>query len=90
MQAIGTARRLDVRGWIRGVISAVVSGGAGAAGGSLGAVMADPEHFAVNTGSGLHGVLVVAGYAFAVSAIISLMKFLQTTPIPQEESPTIT
>jgi hypothetical protein len=86
MQAISNAKSLDWAGWLKGVISAIVSGGAGAFGGSLGAIMADPEHFSMNTGSGLHDVFTVAGYAFLVSAAVSLAKYLQTAPIPPEEA----
>jgi hypothetical protein len=83
MQAMTTLKHLDWRGWIRGVVSAVISGGAGAAGGVLGAIVADPEHFNL-AGRGLRDTLTVAATAFGVSAAVSLMKFLQTTPVPPE------
>lgn len=79
-----TAHRLDWRGWILGVCSALVSGGAGAVGGGFGAMVADPSHdFTVGTPGGVRHLLTLMLIAFIFSGIISLAKFLQIHPVPE-------
>lgn len=83
MQALKTAKGLDWRGWIRGVIGATVSGGASAVGAGFGTIIIDPKDFNVFDGGASHLFLVMA-VCFAFSSLISLMKFLSTHPIPDE------
>lgn len=80
MQALSTAVKLDWSGWVRGVVGAFVSGGAGAIGGATGATMLDPMTFNLNTGLGV--TMKLMGVAFLISGIVSLAKFLQTSPVP--------
>jgi len=87
MQILTTASRLDWAGWVRGIIGAFVSGGAGAIGAGTGTIVVDPEKFNVSTPQGLHSLLTAMGIAFLVSGIISLAKFLQTHPVPDDASP---
>jgi hypothetical protein len=87
MQVLTAASKLDWRTWARGIIGAIISGGAGGVGGSLGAMATDPEHFNPAMG-GYEHLIVLAKWAFAISALISLAKFLQTQPIPKEEEKT--
>lgn len=86
MQLVTTAGSLDWGGWIKGLIGAIVSGGAGAFGGSLGAIVVDPSTFNLH-GHGLLDVLEVAGTAFVISASVSLAKFLQLHPTPDSTNP---
>lgn len=86
MQLVTTAGKLDWSGWILGLIGAVVSGGAGAVGASLGTIVVDPMNFNLH-GHGLIDVLEVAGVSFTISAITSLAKFLQTHPTPDSTNP---
>jgi hypothetical protein len=81
--AFSTAQKLDWAGWLLGIGGAAISGGSSAIGGGFGSIIADPEHFNVVQGGFKH-VLVVMGIAFSVSAIISLAKFLQTHPVPDQ------
>lgn len=60
--------------WARGLVSAAISGGAGAAG----VIVVDPDHF--NFNQGLHKL----GLAFAWAAIIGVCMYLQKSPLPQD------
>lgn len=74
MQMLTAATRLDGPGWIRGVIGAFISGGAGSIGSGVGASMLDKQHDL--------NILALMGLTFLISGIISLAKFLQTSPLP--------
>jgi hypothetical protein len=80
MQMLTTITRLDWSGWVRGLIGALVSGGAGSVASGFGARIADPAHD-IN-------IFKVMAITFAFSSVISLMKFLQLTPVPMPEIPT--
>lgn len=80
VQALSTAKALDWRGWLLGIMGAVVSGGAGAVGSGAGEVLLDPGHAAA--AGGMKHVLALMGMTFLVSAAISLAKYLQTKPVP--------
>lgn len=81
MQAITVASKLDWSGWFRGLVGAFVSGGAGAVGGGVGAITLDPMKF--NLEDGMGATFKLMGIAFAISAIVSLAKYLQTHPTPE-------
>lgn len=85
MQLLNTATKLDWASWLRGLIGAFVSGGAGAIGGATGATMLDPMTFNLNAGFGV--TMKLMGVAFLVSGIVSLAKFLQTSPVPDAPKP---
>jgi hypothetical protein len=72
-----TASNLDWGGWLKGLIGALVSGGAGSVASGFGASIADPAHD-IN-------IFKVMAITFAFSALISLMKYLQLTPVPNAE-----
>jgi hypothetical protein len=80
MQMLSVAGNLDWGGWLTGIIGAIISGGAGAVASGISTNLVDPDHF--NVHGGLHNLLAVIGTTFAVAAIISLAKFLQTHPVP--------
>lgn len=85
--ALVTAKKLDWSGWVRGVLGALISGGAGAIGGGFGAVVADPSHdFTPGQGGTMH-LLTLMGVAFLFSGIFSLAKYLQLHPVPDAEAP---
>lgn len=81
MQLVTTASSLDWSGWLLGLIGAFISGGSGAVGASIGAIVVDPNTFNLH-GHGLVDVLEVAGTAFVISAVVSLAKYLQLHPTP--------
>jgi hypothetical protein len=74
MQMITTASKLDWDGWMRGVIGALVSGGAGSIASGFAVNFADPAHDV--------SVLKVMGITFLISGVVSMAKFLQVTPVP--------
>jgi len=78
---MSTAKKLDWRGWMLGIMGAIISGGAGALGSGLGTSVVDPKDF--NLTAGFSHVLEVMATSFAISAAFSLAKFLQTHPIPE-------
>jgi hypothetical protein len=76
---MATGKRLDWDGWFRGLMGATISGGAGAFGSGTAEIYLDPKHVATE---GLHHVFALMGMTFLISAVISLLKFLQTSPVP--------
>ncbi len=80
------AGSLDLSGWIRGLMSAGISGGASAITGGIVVTGVDPQHY--NFQAGKFWILV--GTLFAVNAIVSMAKFLQAHPIPELKTVTTT
>lgn len=70
----------NTRRWLKGVIGAFVSGGAGAVGAFVG----------VETvlDVGVVQTLQVMGVTALFSALVSMAKYLQTNPVPPEETGT--
>ncbi len=76
MNALAVASKLDWSGWVRGVVGAAALG-AGAVAAGFGAQMADPAHDI--------SIFKVMGFTFIISGVVSLAKYLQTTPVPSAE-----
>ena len=75
MLAIVTnVQRLDWSSWLRGIIGAFLSGGAGAVSSGFAANALDKAHDL--------NIFKLMAFTFLISAVFSLMKFLQTTPVP--------
>lgn len=83
LAALRTAANLDWSGWLLGIWGATISGGAGAISSGFGTMIVDPDHFNIGQG-GLHRVLYVMGVTFGFSAVISLAKYLQLHPTPDQ------
>jgi hypothetical protein len=79
IKAFLNVQNLDWSGWILGVVGAAISGGAGAVASGFGTMIVDPQHFNLQNPTELFKVMAVV---FGFSAIISLAKYLQTTPVP--------
>jgi zinc transporter ZupT len=79
MTAVTNLTRLDWSTWTRGLIGAVVSGGAGSVASGFGATILDKSHDL--------NIFKLMAITFAFSAVISLAKFLQTTPVPEPPAP---
>ncbi len=77
MQALTVAGKLDWTGWLRGIVGAFISGGAGAIGAGVAAMHLDTMHDL--------NVIHLMAWTFVVSGLISLAKFLQTSPTPSEQ-----
>ena len=75
------ATKLDWSGWLRGIFSAVISGGAGAISAGFGVTVIDPnKDFSGPNGYGRLFDLML--FCFLFSGVISLAKYLQANPIP--------
>jgi hypothetical protein len=86
VQALDAANSLDLDGWIRGLLSAGISGGASAITGGIVVTGVDPQHY--NFQAGKFWILV--GTLFVVNAVVSMAKFLQAHPIPEVKTVTTT
>jgi len=78
MTLFTTASKLDWSGWIRGCVGALISGGASSISAGFGAQILDKGHDL--------NILHLMGITFVISGVVSLAKYLQITPVPQEES----
>ena len=78
MKLFAIAGNLDVATWIRGLLSAGISGGASAITGGVTTSMLAPETFNLQTGK----FYVLVFGLFAMNAIVSIAKFLQSHPVP--------
>jgi hypothetical protein len=78
MQMLTVAGKLNWNSWFRGVVGALVSGGASSVASAFGTVILDKQHDL--------NIFAMMGITFLFSGVISLAKFLQTQPIPQEET----
>ena len=79
------AGSLDVNGWLLGIWSAAISGGAGAISSGFGTILVDPSDFNLQTPAKLLKVMMAT---FGFSALVSLMKFLQMHPAPDVKTVT--
>jgi hypothetical protein len=79
MKGIFTAAsNLDIDGWLRGLFSAAISGGASAVSGAIVLPALDANDFNVYQWK----FYVAIGALFTASALTSIMKFLAATPLP--------
>lgn len=73
-------KRLEL--WLRGLLAAAVSGGAGGILTGFAAVGIDPQHFNLQTGMG--ATLRIAAAAALINAVIGVAAYLQKSPLPQD------
>jgi hypothetical protein len=73
-------KRLEI--WLRGVLAAAISGGAGGVLTGLAAVGIDPQHFNLQSGTG--ATLRIAAAAAVINAVIGVAAYLQKSPLPEE------
>jgi hypothetical protein len=78
MKMFAVATNLDFNGWARGLLSAGISGGASAVTGGLVVSGMDPSHYNFQAGK----FYILVGTLFMANAVVSIAKFLQTSPIP--------
>jgi hypothetical protein len=88
VKIVSTALRLEWEEWFLGIMGAIISGGAGAVGSAFGSIVLDPEKFNVSQGF-LH-LLAMMGISFTVCGLVSLGKFLQVHPVPNELQKSLT
>jgi hypothetical protein len=75
-----TIRRLEL--WLKGLVAAGISGGAGGVLTGFAAVGIDPHHF--NFQSGIGSTFRIALAASLINAIIGVAAYLQKSPLPDE------
>jgi hypothetical protein len=68
--------------WLRGVLAAAISGGAGGVLTGFAAVGIDPQHFNLQTGMG--ATLRIAAAAALINAVIGVAAYLQKSPLPND------
>ncbi len=72
--------RLEI--WLRGLMAAAISGGAGGVLTGFAAVGIDPQHFNLQTGMG--ATLRIAAAAALINAVIGVAAYLQKSPLPSD------
>ena len=68
--------------WLKGILAAAVSGGAGGVLTGFAAVGIDPQHF--NLQAGVAATLRIAIAASLINAVIGVAAYLQKSPLPEE------
>ncbi|MGB9466717.1 MAG: hypothetical protein WBR10_16540 [Candidatus Acidiferrum sp.] len=66
--------------WLKGVVAAAVSGGAGGVLTGFAAVGIDPQHFNLQSGTG--ATLRIAAAAALINSVIGVAAYLQKSPLP--------
>src|SRR5271166_3201450 len=86
MNSLSILGTLDWGDWLRGLVAAVISGGASAVTSGVVVTMVDPQHF--NAGTSGFWKIVVA--MFAANAFMGGMLFLRQNPVPTAKTTTTT
>ena len=73
-------KRLEI--WLRGLLAAAVSGGAGGVLTGFAAVGIDPQHF--NLQAGMGATSRIAEAAALINAVIGVAAYLQKSPLPND------
>jgi Zn-dependent protease len=68
--------------WIKGVVAAAISGGAGGVLTGLAAVGIDPQHF--NLQREMSATLRIAAAAALINSVIGVAAYLQKSPLPEQ------
>jgi hypothetical protein len=68
--------------WLKGLLAAAISGGAGGVLTGFAAVGIDPQHF--NLQSGIGATLRIGAAAALINAVIGVAAYLQKSPLPSE------
>jgi hypothetical protein len=73
-------KRIEI--WLRGILAAAISGGAGGVLTGFAAVGIDPQHFNLQSGAG--ATLRIAAAAALINSVIGVAAYLQKSPLPNE------
>ncbi len=68
--------------WLKGILAAAISGGAGGVLTGFAAVGIDPQHF--NLQAGIGATLRIGAAAALINAVIGVAAYLQKSPLPEE------
>jgi hypothetical protein len=66
--------------WLKGIVAAAISGGAGGVLTGFAAVGIDPQHF--NLQSGIDATMRIGMAAALINAVIGVAAYLQKSPLP--------
>lgn len=80
---------LDFKGWLYGLLAAIIGGGSSSVTAAFGASFLDPEKFNLtNPGA----VLKLMAIVFGLNALLSMFLYLKQSPVPQivDEVTTVT
>lgn len=78
-QLPGDMGMIDWTGWTRGLVAALIGGGAGAVTSGFGNIIVDPKDFNIYTGK----LWAVMGACFLINGVLSMMAYLHNKPIPE-------
>lgn len=78
----GYNRMTKIEIWLKGLLAAAISGGAGGVLTGFAAVGIDPQHF--NLQAGIGATLRIAAAAALINAVIGVAAYLQKSPLPTE------
>jgi|SRR5579872_5309718 len=70
---------VDTIDWVRGLVSAFITGGSSAGSAALVALAQDPQHYAIGSANSFR----MAGGTFLVSGVLAMLNFLRTRPLPE-------
>lgn len=71
--------------WLRGLVAAFISGGAGAfTAGPIAALLA-PEQFNLKNTAGMHGLMYLMGSIFLTQGMVGAFLYLSKSPLPELE-----
>lgn len=84
MRIFAVAAGLDINGWLRGMFSAGIQGGASAVSGGALVSMLAPDQFNLQKGK----FYVLMGGLFIANGTVSIMRFLSQHPLPDEKTVT--
>jgi hypothetical protein len=73
-------KRIEI--WLRGILAAAISGGAGGVLTGFAAVGIDPQHFNLQSGAG--ATLRIAAAAALINSVIGVAAYLQKSPLPSD------
>lgn len=71
---------LDFSDWVRGIVSAFVSGGASAVSSGIVVSNNDPKDYAIGT----HKFYTLVWTVFATAGLLNAVAFLRTKPVPEK------
>ena len=71
-------KRIEI--WLRGILAAAISSGAGGVLTGFAAVGIDPQHFNLQSGAG--ATLRIATAAALINSVIGVAAYLQKSPLP--------
>lgn len=73
----------NVKRWMYGLVSNIISGGANSAGSAITTMIIDPAKFNFADAHGLQNILKAMAVGFCLGSAIHLIGYLQKAPLPE-------